>query len=220
MSYVQPVPSTAKTMRKDQGQDYQGKPGDHVVAIGNAHIDAVKADPKGFGVAIYYTLLDGPAKGQQIYVGHAAAMVKPGQVVNVGQPVAVLQEKSGGDASKLSGWTEVGLAANGRPMYAAPVGGDHFQALLKGSGYIDQNAPGPTAAPVDTGSQVSAAPVADSRQVPAFDTGTYQPPTLLPPGSGPQARQVAQWWQEIASQPFAAPETQSWAQNVTSATGG
>jgi hypothetical protein len=225
MAYVQPVPSTAKTMRKDQGQDYQGKPGDHVVAIGNAHVDAVKSDPKGFGVAIYYTLLDGPAKGQQIYVGHAAAMVKPGQVVQVGQPVAVLQEKSGGDAANLPGWTEVGLAHNGRPMYAAPVGGDHFQALLKGSGYVDQTPTVvPTPAPTDTGAaaatQTGAAPVADSRQIPAFDTGSYQPPTLLPPGSGPQARQVAEWWQQIASQPFASPEAQSWAQNVSSATGG
>ena len=214
-SYVQPVPSSAKTMRKDQGQDYQGKPGDHVVAIGNAHIDAVKADPKGFGVAIYYTLLDGPAKGQQIYVGHAAAMVKPGDVVNAGQPVAVLGKTGLGNASKLSAWTEVGLAHNGAPMYAAPVGGDHFNALLKGSGYVDQT-------PVSAGSAApsgnQAAPtVTDTRQVPQFDTGSYQPPTLTTPGSGPQ---VAQWWQQIANQPNVSPETQAWAQNATSSTGG
>lgn len=61
--------------------------------------------------------------------------------------------------------------------------------------------------------------VQDARQVPEFGTGDYQPPTLLPPGSGPQARQVADWWQQIASQPGAAPETLSWAQNVSSAMG-
>lgn len=201
-------------MRKDQGQDYQGKPGDHVVAIGNAHVDAVKADPHGFGTAIYYTLLDGPNKGQQIYVGHAAAMVKPGQVVNVGQPVAVLTAKGGGNASKLTGWVEVGLAHNGTPMYAAPVGGDHFNALLKGSGYVDQTSAAPVAG--TTGGQTAAAPVADTRQTPNFTTGGYTPPTLTTPGSGPD---VAQWWQQIAAQPNVAPETVSWAQNVNSAPG-
>jgi hypothetical protein len=127
----------------------------------------------------------------------------------------VLQEKSGGNASKLSGWTEVGLAHNGRPMYAAPVGGDHFAALLKDSGYIDPAAATDTGTPpTETG-----APIADTRQLPVPDTGSYQPPQLLPPGSGPQARQVADWWSQIASQPFASPESQAWAQNVSSTTG-
>ena len=70
MAYVQPVNGQVK--RLDQGIDYQGNPGDPVVAIGLARVDYVKDDPGGFGKVVYYTLLDGPARGKQIYVGHAA----------------------------------------------------------------------------------------------------------------------------------------------------
>lgn len=111
--YVMPVPGAAVN-HLDQGIDYQGTPGQYVRAIGNARVDAVKADPGGFGTAVYYTLTSGPDAGKQIYVGHAAADVKPGQTVAAGAPVATLLQHPLGNATQ-PGWTEIGFANNGAP---------------------------------------------------------------------------------------------------------
>src|SRR5690348_4153711 len=127
--YVNPVPLGTTTMRQDKGQDYKGPVGGHVVAMGNAVVDAVKDDPSGFGKAVYYTLLDGPAKGQQIYVGHTQPLVQPGQQLQAGDPVSTLVKAGtipGSNASQ-DGWTEIGLAKNGAPQYPAPLGGQRFQ---------------------------------------------------------------------------------------------
>jgi murein DD-endopeptidase MepM/ murein hydrolase activator NlpD len=116
--YVAPV--LGKVMRLDQGIDYQGTPGAAVRAIGNARVDAIKPDPGGFGLTIYYTLLDGPARGQQIYVGHAMPTVKPGENIAAGEPVAQLLPRPLGNAAHLPGWTEVGLATNSVPVSHGP----------------------------------------------------------------------------------------------------
>ncbi len=209
-------------MRQDQGRDFQGKVGTPVVAIGLARVDYVKDDPGGFGKVVYYTLLSGPLRGQQIYVGHAAPNVTAGQVVQAGQPVAVLQQHSGGNAGSLPGWTEIGFAKNGTPDGASS---NRFTKFLKtlgtGSTYTGSVAT-PVAQSTDTtGTQqmspdLSASYAVQSVQPP--DPSTTQP-LQLEPGSGP-VDDVPQLWQTIASQPNASTDTQSYAQNVQTATGG
>jgi murein DD-endopeptidase MepM/ murein hydrolase activator NlpD len=111
--YVAPLQG-ATLGRVDQGQDFQGVPGSTVGAIGAGRVDAVKSDPNGFGKVVYYTILSGPAAGQQIYVGHAQPTVRPGQTLRPGQPVAKLLQKPLGNATQ-PGWTEIGFANGGRP---------------------------------------------------------------------------------------------------------
>ncbi len=221
--YVHPV--DAKQMRQDQGRDFQGKPGTPVVAIGLARVDYVKDDPGGFGKVVYYTLLSGPLRGQQIYVGHAAPNVTAGQVVQAGQPVAVLQQHSGGNAASLPGWTEIGFAKNGTPDGAAS---NRFNKFLKTLG-TGEPYTGSVAAPVaDTGSQavdttgtqqtspdLSASYAVQSVQPP--DPSTTQP-LQLEPGSGP-VDDVPQLWQTIASQSNVSADTQQYAANAQIATG-
>jgi murein DD-endopeptidase MepM/ murein hydrolase activator NlpD len=127
--YVSPVPNLIVAGRGDQGQDYQGKVGSSVVAIGNARIDAIKDDPGGFGKVVYYTLTSGNATGTQIYVGHADPTVRVGQTVAQGAPVATLLQSPGGNAT-TPGWTEVGIAENGVPKYGMDVGGAMFKKVL------------------------------------------------------------------------------------------
>lgn len=122
--YVNPV-AGAKFQRVDQGVDLQGTPGQPVVAIGDARIDAVKSDPGGFGTAIYYTLLNGVKAGQQIYVGHAQATVTAGEQVAAGAPVARLLASPLGNATQ-PGWTEIGFASGGAPANNGSV----FKAFL------------------------------------------------------------------------------------------
>ena len=216
-SYVAPVQGEVR--RLDQGIDYQGKPGDPVVAIGLARIDYVKNDPGGFGKVVYYTLLDGPARGKQVYVGHAAPSVHAGQVVQAGQPVAVLQQVSGGNAANLPGWTEVGFAKNGVPAGASTA--KSFRALLK-------DAPAAPAPPDTTATDVpqpgqaqpdttATLPTPGGQPGPftqpdTFSTQPYQPP----PGSGINSTNqfVAELWNRIASQPAASADTQLLAQNA------
>ncbi len=221
--YVKPV--DAKQMRQDQGRDFQGKPGTPVVAIGLARVDAVKSDPGGFGTVVYYTLLSGPLRGQQIYVGHAAPNVTAGQIVKAGQPVAILQQKSGGNAASLVGWTEIGFAKNGTPDGAAS---NRFNKFLKTLG--DSTWKGPVDTPVSaqtagvtdsTGTQpvsadVSASYAIQSASPPAPETTQ---PVQLEPGSGP-LDDVPQLWQTIAAQPNASLDTQQYAANALTSTGG
>jgi hypothetical protein len=123
--YYDPVPG-ATFRRVDQGVDLQGKPGQAVRAIGDAQIDAVKSDPGGFGTVVYYTLLNGAHAGQQFYVGHAAALVKPGDQVAGGAAIARLLASPLGNATQ-PGWTEIGFAKGGAP---APKAGSAFKAFL------------------------------------------------------------------------------------------
>lgn len=126
--YVDPV-AGATFERVDQGVDLKGKPGQPVLAIGDAQVDAVKADPGGFGTAIYYTLLNGAHAGQQIYVGHAQPTVKPGDQVAAGAPVARLLAKPLGNATE-PGWTEIGFAAGGVPANNGNAFNSFLQTLL------------------------------------------------------------------------------------------
>ncbi len=161
-NYVRPVAGMFK--RQDQGADIQGKPGDNVVAMGLARIDAVKDDPGGFGKAIYYTLLDGPLRGQQIYVGHTQPLVGPGRIVQAGQPVSTLLQHGLGNAADLSGWVEIGFAKNGVPQ---PGSSGRFKALL------DKSSATPIAPPP--------APVSSQPDLSAYDTTAVTPSAPVQP---------------------------------------
>lgn len=130
-SLLAPISGPAKIMQQDQGQDYAGQAGEHVLALGDAHIDAIKPNPGGFGTAIYYTVTSGPQKGQQFYVGHASPVVQVGQTVKRGDPVAQLVSPSLGGASTPY-WTEVGFAKGGVPEYTYGPGGAKFDSYLRG----------------------------------------------------------------------------------------
>lgn len=217
--YVAPVPSNVRVKRLDHGVDYQGNPGQKVVAIGNAVVDAVKSDPDGFGTVVYYTLTDGPHAGQQIYVGHARPDVRPGQTLAIGDPVATLQQVSGGDASGLVGWTEIGLAKDGAPQFSKDQGGVQFQQLLVGA------AKTPVVAPQNSGgagSQEAGVPAdptppsgitSASLDVPQFGTPPdATDPTVEMPGTAqhylPDGSGVASTWQAVAALPDLSPDTQ------------
>jgi hypothetical protein len=113
--YVSPIKPGAAFERLDQGVDWKGSPGDFVVAIGKAHIDAIHDDPGGFGKVIYYTLLDGAAAGRQIYVGHALPVVTAGKTVQAGAHLAKLLPSGLGNAKGIRGHTEVGWASGNLP---------------------------------------------------------------------------------------------------------
>lgn len=210
-SYVAPVQATVK--RYDQGIDYQGKPGTSVVAIGLARVDAVKDDPGGFGKAVYYTLLDGPLRGQQIYVGHAQPDVTAGKIVQAGDPVATLSQQSLGNAAGLPGWTEIGFAKNGAPE---PGSSQRFAKFVKNLGAAPapaQTAPTPAQPTVDTSVDSSLAqPVG-----PPDPTLTH--PQVFAPGSGGLEDVPASLWRTIISQPYVNPDTLAYAQQAQVAAG-
>lgn len=140
--------------RSDQGQDYQGNPGEGVVAIGKAKVVYVNLQSSGFGNYVVYQLLDGPAKGQRIYVGHAQANVHEGQVLYAGQRVATLLKNPLGNAHNrnLPGWTEIGLAgADNNPVLhgtGSSGGAELLAKVLDGAGaYTDNGTPTPSPDP-------------------------------------------------------------------------
>ncbi len=112
-SYVSPVKAGTLRKRTDSGVDFQGEPGEHVLAIGKAEVTSSRR-VGGFGMLVVYRLLDGPRAGQHIYVGHAEPLVRKGQIVEAGAPVARLKEHAWGlrkTSPHSRGWCEVGFAA-------------------------------------------------------------------------------------------------------------
>jgi hypothetical protein len=95
------------TGRIDQGVDFTGS--GPIVAIGKALV--LQADAPGWpeGGGVLYQLLDGPLKGQSIFVYEGVdATVKPGQVVEAGQEIATFRP---------GGSIETGLAdSSGVPL--------------------------------------------------------------------------------------------------------
>jgi hypothetical protein len=215
-SYVAPVQGAVR--RLDQGIDYQGKPGDPVVAIGRARVDAVKSDPGGFGKAVYYTLLDGPMKGRQIYVGHAQPVVHVGEIVGAGDSVATLLTHGLGNAGNLSGWTEIGFANKGAPLAGSAKSFQQFVTNLSQSA-----APGASSPPSAAPPQGSGAAVLPAQTPPPVGPGLAQPQAYDPgtiPADGPNPRLFAETWQRIAADPAAPPEAANFAQIWQTATTG
>lgn len=204
-SYVAPVQGQVR--RLDQGVDFQGKAGDPVVAIGRAVVDYIKPDPGGFGKAIYYTLLDGPKKDQQFYVGHAQPIVHAGQVVGAGESVALLLAHGLGNAGNLSGWTEMGYAKNGAPL---PNSAKSFHAFVSGLSQaaapgIAESAPAVSMSAPSAGAAGAAAPSQFTAPLP-LESGVAQPQALDPgtvPAGAANPQQFAETWQRIVADPWA-----------------
>lgn len=211
--YVKPVQGELR--RLDQGIDYQGTPGDSVVAMGLARVDAVKDDPGGFGKAIYYTLLTGPMKGQQIYVGHASPTVHARQIVQAGDPVATLLQHSLGNATHLSGWTEIGFAKGGAPQANSAK---RFQSFVKQAGEFQAVAPAPVQSDgaVQTGAAPSLPQAGQDTQTGAQPIPAETLPYEPAPGSGINSASsfAADTWNRIASQPGSSPDAQLLATNA------
>lgn len=213
--YVKPVKGSFQ--RVDEGVDYKGTPGDHVVAIGRARIDYVKDNPGGFGKVIYYTLLDGPNAGQQIYVGHARPDVKSGQTIAMGQSVATLLQHPLGSATQ-PGWVEIGFASGGRPTATSDVG----QGVpgTPGSKFLDFVNGLDGAAPPTTGGGIPPTDVTGATGPGLVDTAPAHPADIQPNRGastgdvGGSQEQLANLWQQIANQQFASPETRMMAQNA------
>lgn len=86
--YVNPIPG-AQVGRTDMGIDANLKPGDPILAIGNAKVLGIMGNWYAGQPYMAYQLLDGPAKGRVVYVAEQITnMAKPGTVVKAGQPVA------------------------------------------------------------------------------------------------------------------------------------
>jgi murein DD-endopeptidase MepM/ murein hydrolase activator NlpD len=105
--------------RTDDGVDIETAPnGAAVYSITAGIVTAVSSDPGGFGPNYPVILVTkGPLAGQYIYYGHvAAALVKVGQHVLAGQPIAVMGHT--GDAASLGhGHIEIGFSdGSGDPL--------------------------------------------------------------------------------------------------------
>ena len=135
--YTNPIPHGSVFERNDQGVDYRTPPGSNIPALGNARVVRVSNNAGGFGKAIYYQLLDGPAKGKYVYVGHADPLARPGTFLRAGQPVARSRQVPFGNAAGTPGHIEMGWA--GSPF--GPLGalgssnqGTNFGNFLRGLG--------------------------------------------------------------------------------------
>lgn len=105
--------------RTDDGLDIETAPdGANVYSMTPGIVTAVAADPSGFGPNYpVIKVTAGPLAGKYIYYGHvASSLVHVGQVVQAGQPIAVMGHT--GDAQSLGhGHIEIGFSdAGGDPI--------------------------------------------------------------------------------------------------------
>jgi murein DD-endopeptidase MepM/ murein hydrolase activator NlpD len=105
--------------RTDDGVDIETAPtGALVYSMTTGVVSAVPSNPTGFGPNYpVVTTTQGPLKDHSIYYGHVArSLVKPGQKVAAGQPIALIG--STGDAASLGhGHIEIGFSdAGGDPL--------------------------------------------------------------------------------------------------------
>ena len=122
--YVFPVPANVPwtSARTDMGWDIEtgdAGVGHPLLAIGDAQILHIQ-DMGGFGPTwISYKLLDGPAAGRTVFIGHSGPpLVQPGQLVRAGQPIILIH---GGTYGGPPGHLEIGWASSdGINTLAAP----------------------------------------------------------------------------------------------------
>lgn len=137
----------------DQGIDFTGK--GTVLALGTAQVTRVQRSGSGWpgeGAVLVYRLLDGPARGQFVYVSEdfaPAAGLKPGSIVGKGKPLG--QATGSGKAPGIEvGWagaTGLPLAPRPAPRPAdqqTPQGHsfDNFVQALGGTGGSDTGGSG------------------------------------------------------------------------------
>jgi murein DD-endopeptidase MepM/ murein hydrolase activator NlpD len=140
------LPLNSKYMRQlgrtDEGVDIETAPnGAAVYSITSGIVTAVASDPAGFGPDYpVIRVTNGPLAGHYIYYGHvAASLVRVGQRVKAGQPIAVMGHT--GDAASLGhGHIEIGFSdATGNPLnhpgtVATPSGAAMRSFLIELSG--------------------------------------------------------------------------------------
>jgi len=122
-SYVNPfaLSTNLVTGRIDQGVDFVG--GGAIVAIGNAKVLQVGAPGWPEEGGVLYQLLDGPLKGETIFVFEGVdATVQPGQTVKAGEQIATFRP---------GGSIEIGFAdAAGTPLSH----GEYYEGKVTQSG--------------------------------------------------------------------------------------
>jgi murein DD-endopeptidase MepM/ murein hydrolase activator NlpD len=124
--------------RTDDGVDIETAPdGAPVYSITPGIVTAIASDPSGFGPNYpVVRVTSGPLKGEYIYYGHVAeSLVRAGQRVVAGQPIAVIGHT--GDAASLGhGHIEIGFSDSaGDPLNhhgatAATAAGSAMRRLL------------------------------------------------------------------------------------------
>lgn len=236
-NHVSPVAPNAAFARVDQGVDYQQR--QPYVSPGAGRVYHVGHGFHGGTGQSVYIELDKPIvvhgrSYKQIYVAETTPLVKKGDKVKAGDPVA-----SGGAA-------ELGFA-NGTSPAAPLIGGfgagtkqsqegQDFLLFVNDPGAAtttNQTAPAsPQSSPpavTPPASGVSAAP--DTNTEPPQGAGPPAPesttPLTLAPGSGEildaslgNSGYISRLWQQIATQPNVSPDTLSYYQNSALAAGG
>lgn len=149
MNYVNPLSKISGLIaeRVDQGVDFSGS--GPILAIGNAKILETNGSGWPGGPYMSYQLLDGPNKGQTVYVAeNIRPTVRPGQVVKAGDTIATMF--NGGTGIEM-GWADSGGASPLSQTSAAgsisganlPAGGTqvgrNFEALLNSLGVPKAN---------------------------------------------------------------------------------
>jgi murein DD-endopeptidase MepM/ murein hydrolase activator NlpD len=124
--------------RTDDGVDIVAAPdGALVYSITPGVVTAVASDPSGFGPNYpVIVATEGPLAGEAIYYGHVAlSLVRPGDHVTAGQPIAVMGHT--GDAASLGhGHIELGFSTRGgdplnhHGAVAWTAAGETMRALL------------------------------------------------------------------------------------------
>jgi murein DD-endopeptidase MepM/ murein hydrolase activator NlpD len=108
--------------RTDRGQDFSTRPGGQVLAIGRGRVTTNHGYFPGRTVVLQ--LLDGPFAGRFVFYGHARhALVRTGQVVRAGQPVAIA---GGVGAPGAPGHMEVGFALTEYGVIQDTARCDHY----------------------------------------------------------------------------------------------
>lgn len=116
--YVNPFANAGKVTpgRLDQGQDFNLTPGAPIGAIGKAKIIEVQPNWYAGQPAIFYQLLEGPRKGEILYVGEQInPTVTAGEIVDAGQTIATYASSGTGIEYGIGG-------GGGRTLQQATVG--------------------------------------------------------------------------------------------------
>lgn len=131
--YVKPFGGSSTVGRTDQGVDFSAPPGSSVLAIGKAQIAGIIPNWYQGQPFIYYKLLNGPRAGQYVYASEQITpSVKPGQIVNAGQPIGKVA--ASGTGLELGFATSTGAtlahATTGYTEGAVTKAGEDFRKFL------------------------------------------------------------------------------------------
>lgn len=131
--YVGPFAGSATVGRTDQGVDFSATPGESVLAIGKAKIAGIIPNWYQGQPMIYYKLLNGPRAGQYVYAAEQITpSVKPGQIVNAGQPIGKVATSGTGLELGFATSTGATLARSTTGYVEGGVtkAGEQFKAFL------------------------------------------------------------------------------------------